>query len=114
VSTLFVNRRYARPVAAAADVVDDPEAGRFELRLDGVLAGVANYTRRDRRVVITHTEVEDAFEGRGVGSALARGALDAIRAQGDWVVPVCPFLAGYIAKHAEYQDLVDTGPFGDL
>lgn len=113
-STLFVKHRYARPVAATPEVVDDPKAGRFELRLDGALAGVAEYTRRDNRVVLTHTDVDDAFEGRGVGSALARGVLDAVRARGERVVALCPFIAGYIAKHAEYQDLVDDGPLGDL
>jgi uncharacterized protein len=101
-------------VDATPEVTDDPAAGRFEIRLDGQLAGAAYYSRRGDRVVFTHTEVDDAFEGRGVGSALARGALDAVRARGERVVVVCPFIAGYIAKHAEYQDLVDNGPLGEF
>lgn len=84
------------------------------MRLDGELAGAAYYTRRSDRVVLTHTEVDDAFEGQGVGSALARGTLDAVRARGERVIALCPFIAGYIGKHAEYQDLVDDGPLEDL
>lgn len=99
---------------AKLEVTDNPAAGRFEARLDGELAGSAYYTRRDTRVVFSHTEVDDAFEGQGVGSALVRGALDAVRARGERAVPSCPFIAGYIDQHPEYQDLVDDGPLGDL
>ena len=100
---------------ATIAVTDDPEAGRFEARLAGELAGAAYYRRLDEsRVMFTHTEVDDAYEGRGVGSALARGALDAVRARGERVVPMCRFIAGYIDKHPEYQDLVDAGPLGDV
>ncbi len=99
---------------ANLEVTDNPEAGRFEVRLDVELAGSAYYKRRDDRVVFTHTEVDEAFEGRRVGSALARGALDAVRARGERVVALCEFIAGYIDKHAEYQDLVDDGPLDDV
>src|SRR5690606_17493780 len=57
----------------------------------------------------THTVVETAAEGRGVGSALARTALDAARAEGLRVVPQCPFIAAYIARHPDYADLVVWG-----
>jgi predicted GNAT family acetyltransferase len=88
------------------DVVDAPEAGRYEARVDGELAGFAEYRRRPDAVVITHTEVVPAYEGKGVGSVLARGALDDIRAHGGQVVPACPFTAAYIRRHPEYLDLV--------
>ena len=59
--------------------------------------------------MFTHTEVFDAFEGKGVGSALARGALDAVRADGTrQVLPRCPFIRGWIERHPDYQDLVDS------
>ena len=86
-------------------VTDNEAAGRFEIEVDGEVAGYAEYTRRPGVVTFTHTVVEDAYEGRGVGSALVRGALDAVRAEGSRVVPVCPFVRSYIERHPEYADL---------
>jgi hypothetical protein len=56
-----------------------------------------------------HTEIDPSFEGQGIGSALVRGALDVERAAGTAIVPLCPFVRGYIDKHPEYADLVDAG-----
>lgn len=89
------------------EVVDNADEHRFEIRVDGVRAGFADYARRGDLVIFTHTEIDDAYEGRGLGSKLARGALDAVRAAGDPIVPLCPFIAGYVEKHPEYEDLVD-------
>ena len=89
-------------------VSDNPDRSRFEAHLDGELAGFADYETADGLVTLTHTEVFDAFEGRGVGSDLARGALDAVRADGGRkVLPRCPFIRSWIEEHADYQDLVD-------
>lgn len=85
---------------------DNPEQQRYEARVDGELAGFAQYQLRGDRVVFTHTEVDDAFEGQGVGSALARGALDDVRARGLSAVPRCEFIRGWIDKHPDYADLV--------
>lgn len=90
------------------EVRDRPERHRFELLVDGEVAGVATYSRRDGRLVFVHTEVDDAHAGRGLGSVLAAGALDAARAAGERIVPRCPFIAAYIARHPEYADLVDA------
>lgn len=87
-------------------VSDAPDASRYEARVGDDLAGFANYTRSGRMMVVTHTEVEPAYEGRGVGGTLVRAALDDVRAKGLQVVPVCPFFAGWIDRHPEYQDLV--------
>lgn len=92
----------------SVEIVPNPERDRFEIHVDGQKAGQAEYVRRGDLVIFTHTEIDDAYEGRGLGSQLARGALDAVRAAGDPIVPLCPFIAGYIAKHPEYADLVDT------
>ena len=59
------------------------------------------------RLVFTHTEIGQAFGGRGLGGVLAAGALDAVRAEGARAVPLCPFVAAYIDKHPAYADLVD-------
>ncbi|MGH6663834.1 MAG: GNAT family N-acetyltransferase [Pseudolabrys sp.] len=88
-----------------AEVRDNIERHRFELDADGHTA-YSNYRRDDAILTIMHTEVPDELHGRGIGSALARGLLDIARAQKLKVVPLCPFVAGYIAKHPEYADLL--------
>jgi len=90
------------------EVVADPERNRFVIRVDGVEAGHSEYVRTGELVIFTHTEIDDAFEGQGVGSALAAAALDDARARGLRVVPQCPFIAGYIDRHPAYADLVDA------
>lgn len=89
------------------EVTDVPDEGRFRVTVDGIDAGGAYYRRLDRAVVFTHTEVDDAYSGQGVGSRLARAALDAVRERGEVAVPLCPFIAAYVQRHDEYSDLVD-------
>src|SRR6266705_111780 len=71
-----------------------------------VPAGLVAYSRRGTTISMTHTEVDPAFEGHGYGSVLARGALDAARAEGLAVLPFCPFIRSYIKRHPDYVDLV--------
>ncbi len=85
----------------------DDDAGRYRLLVDGTEAGFSEFHESGRRTVVTHTVVDDAYEGRGFGSALARGVLDDIRDRGRRVVPVCPFVAAYVRRHPEYADVVD-------
>lgn len=92
-----------------SDITRNDTAQRYELRDDdGTLVGLANFEDRDGRRVFTHTEVDDEREGKGFGSDLARGALDDTRAQGMRVVPVCPFISGWIDRHDDYAALVDV------
>jgi predicted GNAT family acetyltransferase len=96
-------------VAGMTDIAtaNNPEASRYEARIDGDLAGYAEYLLRDGQIVFTHTEVADAFEGRGVGSVLIRAALDDVRETGGRsVVPQCPFVRSWIEKHPDYEPLV--------
>lgn len=88
-------------------VIDNPDMSRFEVRSGGRLAGRAEYRLRPGKIVLTHTEVDAAFEGRGLAGQLARGALDAARERGLRVVPLCPYIARYIRRHPEYVPLVD-------
>jgi predicted GNAT family acetyltransferase/glutaredoxin len=97
---------------ADAEVVDVPEASRYELRLGGHLIGLAAYRRRNGRIAFTHTEVDESCEGRGLGSRLAAAALEAARGVGLEVLPLCPFIAHYIERHPEYEQLVASG-YGD-
>jgi uncharacterized protein len=87
-------------------VVDNPSELRYELRVDGNLAGEIRYRRQPGSVVLVHTEIEPSFEGQGMGAVLVRGALEDIRARGARVVPFCPFVAAFIRRHREYTDLV--------
>ena len=93
------------PDISAESVRNNKEAGRFEIEVDGQL-GVSNYTMRGDTIYFTHTEVPEALEGRGIGNILARVALDYARANRLRVVPRCKFIASFIKRHPEYQDLV--------
>jgi predicted GNAT family acetyltransferase len=91
--------------AAAVEVREDPEGSRYEAVVGGRVAGFAAYRMRGGHVVFTHTEVDPQFEGQGVGSSLARGALDDVRRKGLGVIAMCPFIAAFIRRHPEYADL---------
>ena len=91
---------------SAIKITENDGRHRFEAVLDGEVAGFVSYRREDDRVVLVHTEVDPQFEGKGVGSALARGVLDRLRDEGVAVVPQCEFIAGWIEKHPDYADLV--------
>ncbi len=90
----------------AVQVHDHTAQSRYEAHIDGQLAGYAEYNLLSDSILFSHTEVLPGNEGQGIGSALARHALDDARARGLHVVPVCQFFAGYIRKHPQYADLV--------
>lgn len=78
---------------------------RFELKLGDEMA-FADYLRKGNTIYFTHTEVPPHLEGQGLGNALAKAALDYARSEGLVVVPRCRFIAAFIRRHKEYQDLV--------
>lgn len=86
-------------------VRDNKAEHEFELVVDGHRA-VAAYQLEDDTIVFTHTIVPKAIEGRGVASRLIRGALDQVRDRGLKVIPQCPFVAAYIKRHPDTQDLL--------
>ena len=86
-------------------VVNKEAVLRFEAAVGGEVAYLT-YERRGERIVYDHMKVPPALEGHGLAGKLARTALDYARAQGLEVVPVCPYVASYIGKHQEYQDLL--------
>lgn len=88
------------------NVVNVPEKGRFEIHVDGALAGFTEYVDREDARVFPHTEVDEKFAGQGLAKRVIREALEATRAQGKLVLPVCPAVRGFIAKNPEYVDLV--------
>jgi predicted GNAT family acetyltransferase len=88
------------------DVVDVRDRRRYEITADGEAAGFAEYILTDDLITFTHTEIDPAFEGRGLGGALVREALDDVRSRGLKVLPLCPFVKGWIQRHRDYADLV--------
>lgn len=86
-------------------VKDNQDEQRFEAHLNGYIA-IAEYRREGNEIIFTHTEVPEALEGHGVASVLVRTALDTAREQQLSVIPLCPFVAGYIRRHHEYLDIV--------
>ena len=94
--------------ALAATVRDNTATHRYELLLDGELVGDLLYRTRDEVVTLIHTEVAPRLEGQGLGEQLVAGALDDIRERGLQIVPLCPFVAAYIRRHPEYDDLVKS------
>ncbi|WP_194911864.1 GNAT family N-acetyltransferase [Catenulispora rubra] len=93
--------------AVQPEVVDNELDDRFEIWYGDELAGFAAYRRRAGGTVFVHTEIEPKFEGKGLGSVLARQALDATVARGEQIIPVCPFIAAYLRKHPEYDQHVE-------
>jgi predicted GNAT family acetyltransferase len=89
-----------------AVVRDRPELEYYQISVDGRRAGLAAYELDGQVITFTHTEVDDAYEGQGLGSQLARYALDDARARGLQVRPLCPFIKTWIRRHEDYQDLV--------
>ncbi|HEX6576284.1 MAG TPA: GNAT family N-acetyltransferase [Gemmatimonadaceae bacterium] len=88
-------------------VRNNEAANRFELDIDGGEPAVSHYVRRNGTIVFTHTEVPPEHEGQGIGNTIAKAALDYARSEGLRVVPRCQFIAAFIRRHPEYQDLVD-------
>jgi predicted GNAT family acetyltransferase len=93
--------------AADYTVADAPGRQRFEIRDGDRVAGFTEYRRRGDVLAFIHTEVDSEYEGKGVASRLISAALDTAREDGARVLPFCPFVRGYIAKHPDrYLDLV--------
>ncbi|WP_369819276.1 GNAT family N-acetyltransferase [Tessaracoccus sp. ZS01] len=102
----YVRWTYRRPMTEKATVTNNPEQNRYEIRLGDDLAGFADYILSNELITFTHTEIDPAFEGKGLGSTLVRGALDDVRGAGDRkVLPICPFVKSWMAKHPEYESL---------
>jgi predicted GNAT family acetyltransferase len=90
-------------------VRDNAAEERYEIAADGEVAGFVQYGLRPRLIAFVHTEIDQRMEGKGLGGVLVQGALDDARERGLAVLPFCPFVNGYIKRHAEYQDLVPEG-----
>ena len=92
----------------APEVRDNAAAHRLEVEIDGKLA-IVDYNLISGGIVVAHTEVPPALEGRGIASAMYRALIARAREEGRRVIPVCPVFALYLKRHAEAQDVLDPG-----
>jgi len=90
-------------------VADNADGSRYEIRIDGKPAGVLQYRLQPGLIELVHTEIDEEFEGRGLGSRLISFALDDARKRGLAVLPFCPFVNDYIRRHRQYVELVPEG-----
>jgi len=88
------------------EITNNTEASRYELRIDGELASVAEYTPSGGRLVFDHTETLTGFRGRGLAAKLVSFALDDVKKRNVGVVPSCWFVADFIEEHPEFSELV--------
>jgi predicted GNAT family acetyltransferase len=92
----------------ANSVRHDPERSRYELVVDGVMVGVADYQVHDGTWIFSHTEIAPAHRGHGLGAELVRAALDDVRKAGGRVVPRCWYVAEFIEAHPGYRDMLSA------
>ncbi|MDF2992445.1 MAG: N-acetyltransferase [Microbacterium sp.] len=90
----------------ALEIIRNDDRARYEVREGDTLLGFAMFREEPGRVVFTHTVVKPEYEGRGIGSELARHVIEATIAEGRSIVPECPFIAAYLEEHPEYADSV--------
>ncbi|TWV48841.1 N-acetyltransferase [Streptomyces misionensis] len=95
----------ATPAVPVVERAEDEH--RYEILVDGELAGFTEYLDRDEQRVFYHTEVGDAFAGQGLAARLVEQALTDVRRAGKRVVPVCPYVASFLRKHEEFADIAD-------
>ncbi|WP_018351097.1 GNAT family N-acetyltransferase [Longispora albida] len=88
------------------DVKDAPDLNRYEIHVDGELAGLTEYRLAAGQISFTHTEIAEVFGGRGLAGQLVRYALDDVRSRDLAVLPFCPYVRSYIKRHPAYLDLV--------
>lgn len=90
-----------------ADLRKNVERSRFEVYVDGELAGYTEYeVGEPGQIVLPHTEVEKKFEGRGLAGEVVAYALDDIRSEGYLIRPECPYVKRFLRQHPEYSDMI--------
>jgi len=89
-------------------LVNNAEAKQFEFDLGDAIAKI-EYIRAKEKIYLTHTEVPESYEGKGIGSQLIRKTLEHIKAHDLTLIPLCPFVALYLSRHQEWKSLVLKG-----
>jgi uncharacterized protein len=104
--TLRTRLATLRRMSEDTQVRDNKELSRYEILIGDTVAGFTEYAVHGNQLDLLHTEVDEAFEGQGIASALIRELLDDIRRRGLAAMPYCPFVRKFVAKHDDYLDLV--------
>lgn len=94
------------PTTSGTEVQHNEAASRYEILVDGELAGIADYTIRGDAVVFPHTEIDPSRRGEGLGAILVQGALDDVRPTGRKIVPSCWYVAQFVEENPSYEDLL--------
>jgi hypothetical protein len=89
-------------------LVDNEKDKQYEFHIDGVIAKI-EYIRAKDKIYLTHTEVPNELEGKGIASALVKEVLEDIEKRELTLIPMCPFVAGYIQRHPDWKKLVLKG-----
>lgn len=101
----FADATIARMLPMQGLIVEHhPESSRFQASVDGRLC-VADYSLSDGVLHMTHTAVPAAMQGRGIAAAIVQAALEHARSHGLRVNPLCSYVARYMQRHPETQDL---------
>jgi predicted GNAT family acetyltransferase len=93
-------------MTGTTEVRDNPSENRYEILVDGALAGFTVYEPTETVLAFVHTEVDEAYAGQGLAKILVTETLNDVRARGLAVLPFCPYVRGFIKKNPEYVDLV--------
>ena len=86
------------------ELIDNTEAKQFEFHIGDHIPRI-EYIRAKSKIFLTHTEVPKELEGKGIGSAIIKSALEQVEKEDLVLVPLCPFVAGYIKKHPEWKKI---------
>src|SRR5699024_7858084 len=105
IGCVSASRGTGRTMMAEPQVIEHQD--RFELQVDGDVAGSVSFRDWDNQRIFIRTEIGSEWRGRGLGSTLLKGALQSTLAAGKRIVPVCDFVAGYVDRHEEYTDYTD-------
>lgn len=87
-------------------VTHNAEKQRYEIHVDGILAGITEAHEDGEIVTFPHTKVFEQFEGQGLASVLVSGALDDVRVHEKKIIAECPYVARFVEKHPDYADLL--------
>lgn len=93
-------------MSESIEVRRNDEESRYVIEVDGEPAGFTEFRNRDGVLTMPHTQIDSAFEGRGLAKILVTGALDDIRERGEQIIAVCPYVQGFVEKNPQYADLV--------
>lgn len=106
---IFNKQVNQRNMAIDYELIDNVENHRYEIRVEGNIAKIEYIKSNNGDIYLIHTEVPAILGGKGIGSQLAEKVLTDIERQGLRLVPICPFVAGYIHKYPDWRRIVMRG-----